>query len=100
MPAQIPGAPVAIGGRTLVIPPLSLVECARYRHLLIRLSKLRDGVFDQNQVQDLARLVHRAALRNYPPLSLDFVLEHLDAANALPALLAVLGRSESAVDDC
>ena len=95
------GTTVKMGGRDFILPPLTLKALRRLGPTIANLSDLA-GVPTPEQVDAMVELVHASAVRNYPELTMDDLLDLLDLGNlpeVFPAVMAASGLKRSAVGE-
>jgi len=91
MPQQpiYPGIERELGGKTYVIPPLSLGQLRRLQKKLEQWS----GDFDDKSVAVCVETVQCALSRNYPDITEDQVAEFIDVGNMFDLMQAVMDVS-------
>lgn len=81
------GIPFDFGGRSLVIPPLSLGAAEKLQG---RLSALDDGTISSEYIGTVIDSVHAALQRNYPAMTRDEVAEMIDLENMQEAMTCAM----------
>lgn len=90
------GTKVNLGGRDFVLPPLTLKSLRLLGPKIALLSDL-NGVPTTEQVDVMVEIVHASAVRNYPDLTPDDLLDLLDLHNikeVFPAVMAASGLKQ------
>jgi hypothetical protein len=87
---MIAGIKLELGGAEWVVPPLNL---GALLDLQDRIAQFKPGSIDSTSIGVVVDCVHRALKRNYPDTSREFVAEHLDVANMVEVMQAVLDVS-------
>ncbi len=86
------GTKVTMGGREFILPPLTLKALRSLGPKIKLLSSLAD-VPTPEQVDVMVELVHASAVRNYPEITPDDLLELLDLGNLTEVFPAVMAAS-------
>jgi hypothetical protein len=84
------GVPVALGGGTYIVPPLSTGAMRRMADDIDKLGSSDSAVAEQERA---TRVIHAALVRNYPELAIETLEELIDAHNVKDLLAAVFGQS-------
>lgn len=84
---KVKGIPKELGGRVLVIPPLSL---GAIEQLQERLSSFTGDIADKTQAPIVIDAAHAALRRNYPELTREEVGELIDLENMVEIFEAVM----------
>lgn len=84
------GVSMKIGGRELVIPPLSLKQVQKLYPTIEALQKESDPL---KSMEAVSLVVHAALKRNYPEMTLDEVDDMLDLGNFKAVIETVMGVS-------
>lgn len=87
------GIPVQIGGTEFVVPPLTLGQLRRLRPALDAVSAIVSGDLTNEQIDQVAEVVHAALSRNHPEISKESLLDLLDLGNMGVIFQAVMGVS-------
>ena len=83
------GVEVSMGGRKIIIPPLSLKDVKKHSRTLNVLAQL-DHSNVVAQAGAIAEVIHAAIARNYPGITVAQVEEMLDLGSLVPAIDAVM----------
>lgn len=87
---NVPGVNFAFsGGKTLVIPPLSLGDLEQLQD---RIAEVKGGV-DKESVKTIVDVTHAALKRNYPEMERSEVAALLDLGNMLDVFQCVMDVS-------
>lgn len=87
------GVAITVGGRTLVLPPLSFGYMRKNPNKLIGLATAKDVT---EIMGDMVEIAHAALRRNYPDMTVDEVDDLLDY-NTSKVVFAALKRASGAV---
>lgn len=91
MPVQpvYTGLERTLGGKSYVIPPLSLGQVRRFQGKLQEWS----GAVDDKSIEVCVEVIHAAMSRNYPDLTLEAVADLIDLGNMVEMMQAVMDVS-------
>jgi hypothetical protein len=89
MSVKCDGKPFVIGGRELIVPPLSVALARKHRDIIDALGA--KSQFDT--LLDMSVLIHAALARNYDDVSLEFVQEWVDFGNCAALMQALFGQA-------
>jgi hypothetical protein len=87
----VPGIPLVLGGRTYVVPPLSLGSLRRLQDRLTAISTA--DALAPATVDTVIEAAHAALRRNYPALTADDLAELVDVGNMHDVISCVLDVS-------
>lgn len=87
---MIAGIKVTLGGEDRIVPPLNLRALIEMRD---ELQSLKVGSLDPASIDTVVSIVHRALLRNYPEVTVEWVQDVIDVANMVDVISAVLDVS-------
>jgi len=94
---QYAGVEVVAGGRTLVLPALTLGAMKRLRKEFAVIAAIdattQGGTLTDEQIDAMLSLVAASAVRNYPGMTRDDLAELVDLANLPIIIPAILGQS-------
>ena len=90
--SPIDGEWVEMGGKSYLIPPLNFKGIKAIQDDLSSISKI-EGMPTDEQLSAMMNVVHRAAVRNYPGMTLAELEELVDMGNMVPVLNAVTKAS-------
>ncbi len=86
---MIPGAPMQIGDREFVVPPLTLGQLRRLMPKVKQLTNI-GAEMSEAHIGDLVEIVTAAVQRNYPEVTAEVMENLLDLGNAGNVLTEVL----------
>lgn len=87
---MIQGDNINMGGKDWVVPALSFRQLKEHK---ASINKLGGGLAGEDQLEDVAVVVHAALSRNYPELTRDAVLDLLDLRNSAVCVASIMGQS-------
>jgi hypothetical protein len=89
VPGNIPGIPINLGGRLMVLAPLGLRLA---REMADKGKAVQEGTEDE-QISLGVEMVYESLRRNYVDITMDEVRELIDSANVREASEAIAGIS-------
>ncbi len=89
----IPGAPIEMGGREWIVPPLTLGQLRRLMPKVRSLTSAIGANMGENEIGVLVEVVTAALQRNYPDMTPEVLENLLDMGNANSVLMTVLTGS-------
>ncbi len=87
---MIAGIKVELGGAEWVVPPLNLGALIELQD---KLEAFRPGAVDKGSIDTVLECVYRAMKRNYPDVTKEQLAEHIDLANMVGLMQAVMDVS-------